>query len=113
MTRCTKRATTAIALLAGNQLHLARAGTAWESRAAQIPSDFRASVIAIDGPLLPQGADDHIYRLCEAVFIRSPFHNRCKPGLSHWGFGLQLRRASTEACAQFSQLLASSLEKEQ
>jgi len=76
MTRCTKRATTAIALLAGNQLHLARAGTAWESRAAQIPSDFRASVIAIDGPLLPQGADNHIYRLCEAVFIRSPFHNR-------------------------------------
>jgi hypothetical protein len=45
----TRRATTAIALLAGNQLHLARAGTAWESRVAQIPSDFRASVIAIDG----------------------------------------------------------------
>ena len=102
---------TAIALLAGNQLHLARAGTTWESRAAQIPSDFRASVIAIDGPLLPQGADDHIYRLCEAVFIRSPFHNRCKLGLSHWGFGLQLRRASTEAHAQFSQLLASPLER--
>jgi hypothetical protein len=107
----TRRATTAIALLNGNQLHLARAGTAWESRAAQIPSDFRASVIAIDGPLLPQGADNHLYRLCEALFIRSPFHNRCKPGLSHWGFGLQLRRASAEACAQFSQLVASSLER--
>ena len=107
----TRGATTAIALLNGNQLHLARAGTAWESRAAQIPSDFRASVIAIDGPLLPQGADNHLYRLCEALFIRSPFHNRCKPGLSHWGFGLQLRRASAEACAQFSQLVASSLER--
>jgi hypothetical protein len=105
-----RRATTAIALLRGNQLHLARAGTTWESRAAQIPSDFRASVIAIDGPLLPEGADNQIYRLCEAVFIRSPFHNRCKPGLSHWGSGLQLRRASAEACAQFSQLLASSFE---
>jgi hypothetical protein len=68
----TNRATTAIALLDGNRLHLARAGTAWESRAAQIPSDFRASVIAIDGLLLPQGADKHIYRLCEALFIRSP-----------------------------------------
>jgi hypothetical protein len=105
----TKRATTAMALLDGDQLHLARAGTTWESRAAQISSDFRASVIAIDGPLLPQGAANHIHRLCEAVFIRSPFHNRCKPGLSHWGFGLQLRRASAEACAQFSRLLTSAL----
>src|SRR6516225_6465242 len=73
MTRCTRRATTAIALLDGNQLHLARVGTTWESRAAQIPSDFRASVIAIDGPLLPEGADDRFHRACEAVFIRSPF----------------------------------------
>jgi hypothetical protein len=108
----TKRATTAIALLDGNQFHVARAGTTWESRAAQIPRDFRASVIAIDGPLLPRGVDNHIYRLCEAVFIRSPFHNRCKPGLSHWGFGLQLRRASTEAYAQFSKLLTSALERD-
>ena len=38
--------------------------------------------------------------LCEALFIRSPFHNRCKPGLSHWRFGLQLRRASAEAHAR-------------
>jgi hypothetical protein len=50
----TSRATTAIALLDGDRLHLARVGTTWGSRAAQIPSDFRASVIAIDGPLLPQ-----------------------------------------------------------
>jgi hypothetical protein len=106
----TSRVTTAIALLDGNQLHLARRNRVG-SRAAQIPGDFPASVIAIDGPLLPQGADDHIYRSCEAVFIRSPFHDRCKPGLSHWGFGLQLRRASTEACAQFSHLLMSSLEE--
>jgi Protein of unknown function (DUF429) len=106
----TKRATTAIAVVDRNQLHLVRAGTAWESRSAKIPDGFRASAIAIDGPLLPLGADNHIHRLCEAVFIRSPFHNRCKPGLSHWGFGMQLRRASAEANAQFIQLLASSLE---
>ena len=106
-----RRATTAIAFLDGNQFHLGPAGTAWESRAAQIPNDFRASVIAIDRPLLPRGANNHIHRLCEAVFTRSPFHNCCKPGLSHWGFGLQLRRASSEAHAQFSLLLASSLER--
>jgi hypothetical protein len=75
-----RRATTATALLDGNRLHLARAGTAWESRAAQIPSDFRASVIAIDGPLLPQGSDDHIHRVCEAVFIRSRFTTGASPG---------------------------------
>jgi hypothetical protein len=106
----TRRATTAIAILDGNQLNLARAGTTWKRREAQIPGDFRASVIAIDGPLLPQRSEDRIHRVCEAVFIHSPFHNRCKPGLSHWGFGLLLRRASSEACAQFSQLLTSSLE---
>jgi hypothetical protein len=38
----TKRSTTAIAVLDGNEIHLARAGTGWESRAAQIPNDFRA-----------------------------------------------------------------------
>jgi hypothetical protein len=53
----TNRATTAIALLDGDELHLVRAGTTWESRAAQIPGDYRASFIAIDGPLLPQGSD--------------------------------------------------------
>jgi hypothetical protein len=37
-----------------------------------------------------------------------PFHNRCKPGLSHWGRGLELRRASADAFTQFSRLLASS-----
>jgi predicted nuclease with RNAse H fold len=53
----TKRSTTAIAVLDGDQIHLARAGTDWESRVSQIPSGFRATVIAIDGPLLPLGAD--------------------------------------------------------
>ena len=46
---------TAIALLAANQLYLVRPGIAWESRAGQIPSNFRASVIGIDGPLLSEG----------------------------------------------------------
>ena len=77
----TRRATTAIALLDANHLHLAHAGTAWESRASQIPGGFRASVIAIDGPLLPRGAENHIYRLCEAVFIGSRFTTAASPGL--------------------------------
>jgi len=108
-----KPGTTAIALLDGDQVHLARVGTSWESRAAQIPNDFRASVIALDGPLLPRGADNHIHRWCESVFVHAPFHNRCKPGLSHWGFGLQLRQATAVAYAQFDQILASSPQNHQ
>jgi len=38
----TKRSTTAIVVGAGNEIHLARVGTAWKSRVAQIPSGFRA-----------------------------------------------------------------------
>lgn len=101
------RATTGIACLDGDRLYLRRATTAWENRKIGIPHGFRPSVMALDGPLLPQGAD-MLVRHCESVFVRAPFHNRCKPGLSHWGRGLELRRASAEACVQFGQTLACS-----
>ena len=101
----TTRLTTGIACLDGDQLYLTRTGTAWGSREARIPTGFQPTFIALDGPLLPRGADPLIRRPCESVFIHTPFHNRCKPGLSHWGWGLELRRASAEACAQFSRLL--------
>jgi hypothetical protein len=99
------RPTTGIACLEGDQLTLERARTAWESREAKIPKGFHPSVIAIDGPLLPEGAPHDIRRHVESVFIRAPFHNRCRPGLSHHGVGLQLRQASSEACTQFGRLL--------
>jgi hypothetical protein len=52
--------TTGIACLEGDHLSLERAGTMWESREAKIPKDFHPSIIAIDGPLLPEGAPhDH------------------------------------------------------
>jgi hypothetical protein len=100
------RPTTGIACLDGNELHIAKTGSQWESRASRIPRGFQPTVIAFDGPLLPQGADKLVPRLCESAFIRAPFHNRCKPGLSHWGRGLELRRASAEACAQFTRTLS-------
>jgi len=87
---------------------LSRLEAQWESRKAQIPRDFRPMVIALDGPPLPKGADHHSRRLCETAFIHTPFQKRCKPGLSHWGLGLEFRRASAEACAQFSRILMSS-----
>jgi len=102
--------TTGIACLDGDKLNLSKAGTSWESRKPKppIPADFVPDVIAVDGPLLPQGADELVPRRCEFTFIRKPFWNRCKPGLSHFGFGLNLRRATGEACAQFGQVLAGS-----
>ncbi len=47
--------TTGIACLDGDKLHLSKAGTSWESRKVRIPTDFEPDVIAVDGPLLPQG----------------------------------------------------------
>jgi len=103
------RPTTGIACLEGDQLTLERARTAWESREAKIPKGFHPSLIAIDGPLLPQGTAHDIRRHVESTFIRAPFHNRCRPGLSHHGVGMELRRASNDACTQFSRLLAASV----
>jgi Protein of unknown function (DUF429) len=103
------RLTTGIACLEGDQLNLKCAGTSWESREAKIPHGFRPSVIAIDGPLLPPGADQHVRRDVEFVFSRAPFHKCCKPGLTHNGVGFEFRRASANACIQFISILASSV----
>jgi hypothetical protein len=75
------RPTTGIACLDGDQLSLKRAGTAWKSREAQIPTGFQPSVIAIEGPLLPFDADQHIRRHVESVFNR--LQTRKKIRLSH------------------------------
>lgn len=105
----TIRLTTGIACLDGDRLSVERAGTSWESRESKIPSGFQPSVIAIDGPLLPLGTDQTIRRPVESLFIRAPFHNRCRPGLSHHGVGLELKQASGDTCTQFSRLLAASV----
>ena len=69
------RPTTGIACLESDYLSLERAGTSWESRKAKIPDDFQPSIIAIDGPILPLGADHYIRRSVEPpLFIFAPFH---------------------------------------
>jgi hypothetical protein len=60
-------------------------------------------MMAIEGSLVPLGTD-HV----DFIFIDAPFHNRCRPGLSHHGLGLELRQASSDASTQFGRLLASS-----
>lgn len=102
------RKTTGIACLDDARVYLTRAEASWESRKACLPAGFCPSVIALDGPLVPYNASERIRRRCEWVFVHSPFHNRCKPGLSDWGRGLELRRAAADACTQFSSIIAHS-----
>lgn len=72
-----------------------------------IPADARPSAVAIDAPLLGLGqqAAPSLRRLCESLFIHAPFHNRCKPGLSHVsGTGLQLREVGEKLGASLSKI---------
>ena len=66
--------TTEIACLYNDRLTLWRTGTPWECRKAKTPYGFQPSVIAIDGPLLRLGADLHMSRHVEPLFICAPFH---------------------------------------
>ena len=94
---------TGIACLCDERLTLYRANSTWEQRKAQLPENFCPSMIAIDGPLLPEGADPLTVRACEQLFSKGAFCRRCKPGLSHFGTGLQLRQAAMETSRQFCQ----------
>jgi hypothetical protein len=72
----------------------------WESRSRAIGTGAKFHVAAIDGPLVALEPRSEHKRECEYRFIRKPFHQRCKPGLSHSGQGLQLRRAASDTLAQ-------------
>lgn len=94
------RPTTGIAWSAGGDARAARTHSDWDRRKAHIPPDTTFSVIAIDGPLLPPGADEDLNRVCEHLFIRGAFQKRCKPGLSNHGYGRALRRAAADTAKQ-------------
>lgn len=93
---------TGIAFVRGDDLTVYRANSTEVDRKRLIPEGFSPSVTAFDGPLIPTGADPLTVRLCEKFFSRGLFSRRCKPGLSHFGTGLALREATTEASRQFS-----------
>jgi len=94
------RPTTGIAWSKSRAFKAARTHTDWQRRSQHIPATTTFSVIAIDGPLVPLGSDDSLDRLCERMFIRGAFQTRCKPGLSHIGYGRNLRRAAAETTQQ-------------
>lgn len=94
---------TGIACLHEDQLTLYRAGSKWEDRKQGLPPTFQPAAIAIDGPLLPAGADPKFVRSCEQFFARGAFCKRCKPGLSHFGTGFQLRQAAHNTHLQLAE----------
>ena len=100
-----RRATTGIAWVVDGEVEAVRTHSDWPRRRLELPTSQSFDMIAIDGPLLPDGADPETDRLCERVFLRRPFHNRCKPGLSHFGTGRHLRRAAVETADQFRSLI--------
>ncbi|WEX88915.1 DUF429 domain-containing protein [Sinorhizobium garamanticum] len=100
------RPTTGIAWCVDGNLGCARTHSDWDRRQRHIPESTTFSIIAIDGPLMPPDAPDELDRSCERLFIRGAFHARCKPGLSHHGHGLALRKAAAETAAQVRHLAA-------
>lgn len=92
---------TGIAVFHNDELTVYRANSEWEERKARLPEGFVPEAIAIDGPLLPDLVDSQLVRPCEQFFSRGLFCKRCKPGLSHFGTGFQLRKAAFETVHQF------------
>ncbi len=93
--------TTGIALLSGEKLRLYRAGTTWEDRCRGLPEGFKPTRLAIDGPIIPVMSHPYVVRRCETFFSKGAFSRRCKPGLSHFGRGYLLRKATVVVFNQF------------
>ena len=104
-----KRASTGVARCGPAGLKIGVARTDWQSRKSIIGFGVKFDRAAIDGPLTPLEESSEIERACERHFVRKPFHDRCKPGLSHAGQGLEFRKASRETRRQIE---AASLIKE-
>jgi hypothetical protein len=73
------------------------------SRSAALGRNLRFSVLAIDGPVLPEGQLHYLPRPCEKVFVWGAFQKRCKCGESQVsGTGQALRRAGIETAHAFA-----------
>ncbi|RVI43994.1 DUF429 domain-containing protein [Sinorhizobium meliloti] len=100
------RPTTGIAWSANGTFGAAKTHTDWKRRQQHLPAATTFSVIAIDGPLVPDGSPDLLVRTCEQLLARGAFQRRCKPGSSHFGTGLQLKRAALETANQIRHLVS-------
>lgn len=98
------RPTTGIAWSDNGEFGAAKTHSDWERRRQHLPPATSFSIIAIDGPLVPIGSPDLLVRTCEQLLARGTFQKRCKPGSSHFGTGLHLKRASLDTASQIRHL---------
>ena len=78
----------------GHLVTLTCIGSSPENRADVLQAGMRFDAIAIDGPIAAPADGLLTARACELILSRGAFSRRCKPGLSHFGFGLPLRAAA-------------------
>lgn len=103
------RPTTGIAWSKNGEFDAAKTYTDWERRRLHLPPATNFSIIAIDGPLVPIGSPDLLVRTCEQLLARGTFQKRCKPGSSHFGTGLDLKRAALNTANQVRHLASTPL----
>lgn len=91
------RKTSGVALMGRATLSLGREFGGYRA-CARILADAPFDVVAIDGPIVPEGCDAFAARAVERLFASGLFQRRCKPGFSHvTGTGLMLRKAAGDA----------------
>lgn len=74
-------------------------GSSVQDRAAVLEDQPIFDAVAIDGPIVAE-SNPPLPRACELRLSRGKFSRRCKPGLSHFGFGLPLRDAATRIATE-------------
>ncbi len=79
----------------GRLVTLTCIGSSPQNRADALPNGVNFDAVAIDGPIVLSEDQPPAARDCETLLSRGAFSRRCKPGLSHFGFGLPLRHAAT------------------
>jgi predicted nuclease with RNAse H fold len=97
-----RRKTTGIASYTfGQQARLHCVGSSPRDRAEVLLDRPLYDAIAIDGPIVPTATKpEQLIRRCERLLSKGAFGKRCKPGFSHFGTGLRLRKAATTIASE-------------
>jgi hypothetical protein len=99
------RHSTGLAWRVGGRIATSLTGSDWATRSAALPTGTTFDLAAFDAPLVPANSDI-ARRSCEATFYRGAFAKRCRPGMSHFGQGLEFRRAGAAAADQFRPVIS-------
>jgi predicted nuclease with RNAse H fold len=97
-----RRKTTGIASYTfGQPARLHCVGSLPQDRAGALLDRPLYDAIAIDGPIVPSATgSEQVIRRCEHLLSKGAFGRRCKPGFSHFGTGLKLRKAATAIASE-------------